>query len=80
MRLAQNDDAGALDAFEQVIAAGSTEPPAYFALACIAAARLDEQRGDPVRAIASHTLANEAFGVDAESKTIARRALARLDR
>jgi tetratricopeptide (TPR) repeat protein len=80
VRLAQKDDAGALDAFEQVIASGETDPPAFFALACIDAARLYEQRGDPIRAIASYTLANEAFGVDAESKTIARRALARLDR
>jgi tetratricopeptide (TPR) repeat protein len=80
VRLAQRDDAGALEAFEHIIAAGSTDPPAYFPLACIEAARLYEQRDDRVRAIASYTLVIEAFGVDVESKSLARRALVRLDR
>lgn len=80
VRLAQQDDTAALEALEHVIAAGSTEPPAFFALACLDAARLYERRNDRARAIESYTLAFDAFGVDAESKTLAQRALARLAR
>lgn len=80
VRLAQKDEAGALEALEHVIAAGSTDPPVFFAWACLDAARLYEQRNDRARAIESYTLARDAFGVDAESKSIAQRALARLSR
>ena len=78
VRLAQRDDAAALDALEHVVAAGTTDPPSFYAPACLDAARLYEGREMRERAIDLYRLAFNAFGVDVESKEAARSALARL--
>jgi tetratricopeptide (TPR) repeat protein len=73
----QNDDA-AVEMFESVLLSFETTPPAFYADACIDAARLYEQRGEKARAVELYRRAQPIFGADPQTKDAAQRALTRL--
>jgi hypothetical protein len=76
--LAQKNETAALAVLETIVAAGTTNPPSFYASSCVEAAQIYEQRGDVARAIETHRLAVAAFGVDRRVKEHAQRALTRL--
>ena len=73
----QNDDA-AVEMFESVLLSFETTPAAFYAAACVDAARLYEQRGETMRAIELYRRALPIYGADPQTKEIAQRALTRL--
>jgi len=75
---AQNEDDAAVEMFESVLLAFPSTPPAFYALACVDAARLYEARGDAARAIELYRRALPIYGADPETKDAAQRALTRL--
>jgi tetratricopeptide (TPR) repeat protein len=77
---AQGHIDAAVEMFESVLLAFDTTPPAFYASACVDAARLYEQRGETVRAIELYRRALPIFGAGSTTKDTAQRALARLTR
>jgi len=75
---AQDDDVAAVEMFESVLLSFETAPPAFYAYACVDAARLYEGRGDTARAIELYRRALPIYGADAQTKETAQRALTRL--
>ena len=76
--LEQND--AAVEMFESVLLSYEITPPAFYAFACVDAARLYEQRGEITRAIELYRRALPIFGAEAQTKDAAQRALRRLER
>ena len=74
---ARRDEAGALRVLEAIASARGATPPTIYALACVDAARLLEQR-DRTRAIELYRAARSVFGADQRTKDAAQRALTRL--
>jgi len=79
LRLAERRDAEALALLDAITRTRTAAPPTALASACVDAARLHEARGASARAIELYRQALQVFGADAQTKTDARRALARLD-
>ena len=77
---AQDNDDAAVEMFESVLLSFETTPPAFYASACVDAARLYEQRGEIARAIELYLRALPIFGADPQTKQAAQRALTRLAR
>ncbi len=75
---AQDDDDAAVEMFESVLLSFETTPPAFYAYACVDAARLYERRGDTARAIELYRRALPIYGADPQTKETAQRALTRL--
>ena len=75
---AQDQDDAAVEMFESVLLSFETTPPVFYAVACVDAAQLYEQRGEIARAIELYRRAVPIFGADPQTKAAAQRALARL--
>ena len=75
---AQGNDDAAVEMFESVLLSFEITPRAFYAYACVDAARLYEQRGDITRAVELYRRALPIFGADPETKEIAQRAIIRL--
>lgn len=75
---AQNSDDAAVEMYESVLLSFDTTPPAFYAYACVDAARLYEQRGALARAAELYRRALPIFGADRETTDAAQRALDRL--
>jgi tetratricopeptide (TPR) repeat protein len=77
---AQESDDAAVEMFESVLLSFETTPPAFYASACVDAARLYEQRGEITRAIELYRRALPIYGADLQTKEAAQRALMRVAR
>ena len=77
---AQDNDDAAVEMFESVLLSFDTTPPAFYASACVEAARLYEQRGEIARASELYRRALPIFGAEPQTKDAAQRALTRLAR
>jgi tetratricopeptide (TPR) repeat protein len=77
---AQDNDDAAVEMFESVLLSFETTPPAFYASACVDAARLYEQRGEIPRAAELYRRALPIYGADPQTRDVAQRALARLAR
>jgi tetratricopeptide (TPR) repeat protein len=77
---AQGQVDAAVEMFESVLLAFDTTPPAFYASACVDAARLYEQRGEIARAIELYRRALPIYGAGPPTKDAAQRALVRLAR
>jgi len=75
---ARNSDDAAVEMYESVLLSFTTTPPAFYASACVDAARLYEQRGDLARAVELYRRALPIYGADPQTKASAQRALSRL--
>jgi tetratricopeptide (TPR) repeat protein len=77
---AQQSVDAAVEMYESVLLSYETTPPAFYARACVDAARLYEQRGEIARAIELYRRALPIFGAATVTKETAQRALTRLTR
>jgi hypothetical protein len=77
---AQEQNDAAVEMFESVLLSFPTTPPAFYAYACVDAARLYEQRGEIARAIELYRRVLPIFGAEVQTKEAAQRALMRLSR
>ena len=75
---AQDHDDAAVEMFESVLLSFETTPPAFYAYACVEAARLYRAARRDARAIELYRRALPIFGADPQTKEAAQRALTRL--
>lgn len=75
---AQHNDDAAVEMFESVLLSFETTPPAFYAYACVDAARLYERRGETARAVELYRRALPIYGADPQTKETAQAALTRL--
>jgi len=75
---AQDNDDAAVEMFESVLLSFETTPAAFYAYACVDAARLYEHRGETARAVELYRRAVPIYGADPQTKDTAQRALIRL--
>jgi tetratricopeptide (TPR) repeat protein len=78
VRALRNEETAALAAFERAIAQRGSCPPTVLASALLEAGRLHEHAGRRERAADMYRRASTVFGASADTRTSARRALARV--